>query len=324
MFGSTILDVTIGLILTYLVMALVCSAVNEGIASLFSFRAKFLEEGVRNLVGNGLADQLFQHGLVQGLTRRKPEKRENPPKPGKDTKPSARHPSYLPSPVFAVTLLEAAAKLEHGKEAPKGVDTAAEVRKAVDAIPDEHVKEALNLLWKQAGGDVATFQKKLEGWYDDAMERVSGWYKRRTQLVLAIIAVVFVALANADTVSIASGLWTNSSVRAAASAQAATVVQTGQGGAQPDQRLKDLEGAGLPIGWDWNASRSDDPRGRPSDAVGWVLKVIGLLFTVGALTLGAPFWFDLLSKFVSLRSSGKVPGSDTDKKADEAKQPTGT
>ena len=321
MFGSTILDVTIGLILTYLVMALVCSAVNEGIASLFSFRAKFLEEGVRNLIGNGLAEEVFKHGLVQGLTRRKPEK---PPKPGKEAKPSARHPSYLPAPVFAVTLLEAAAKQEPGKEVPKGVNTAAEVRKAIDAVPDAHVKEALNLLWKQAGGNVAEFQKKLEGWYDDAMERVSGWYKRRTQLILAIIAVVFVALANADTVSIASGLWTNSSVRAAASAQAATVVQTGQGGAQPDQRLRDLEGAGLPIGWDWNASQSADPRGRPSDAIGWVLKVIGLLFTVGALTLGAPFWFDLLSKFVSLRSAGKVPKPDTGKAADKEKELTTT
>ena len=133
MFGSTILDVTIGLLLTYLVMALVCSAVNEGIASLFSFRAKFLEEGVRNLIGNGLAEEVFKHGLVQGLTRRKPEK---PPKPGKEAKPSARHPSYLPAPVFAVTLLEAAAKLEPGKEVPKGVNTAAEVRKAIDAVPD--------------------------------------------------------------------------------------------------------------------------------------------------------------------------------------------
>ena len=320
MFGSTILDVTIGLILTYLVMALVCSAVNEGIASLFSFRAKFLEEGVRNLIGNGLADEVFKHGLVQGLTRRKPEK---PPERGKDAKPSARHPSYLPSPVFAVALLEAATKLEHGNEA-KGVDTAAEVQKAIDAVPDAHVREALNLLWKQAGGNIADFQKKLEGWYDDAMERVSGWYKRRTQLVLALIAVVFVALANADTVSIASGLWTNSSVRAAASAQAATVVQTGQAGAQPDQRLNDLESAGLPIGWDWNVAQSADPRGRPSDAIGWVLKVIGLLFTVGALTLGAPFWFDLLSKFVSLRSAGKVPESDTDKKADKEKELTTT
>ena len=74
--------------------------------------------------------------------------------------------------------------------------------------------------------------------------------------------------------------------------------------------------------WDWNASQSDDPRGRPSDAVGWVLKVIGLLFTVGALTLGAPFWFDLLSKFVSLRSAGKVPDATTDTKTDQQKEPT--
>src|SRR5437870_2975426 len=120
-------------------MALVCSAVNEGIASMFSFRAKFLEQGVRNLVGDALAGKLFEHGLVQGLIRRKPDK---PAKAGKETKPAReKHPSYLPSPVFAAALLEAAAKLEPGAES-KGNDegipaarTRRDVQKAIDAVP---------------------------------------------------------------------------------------------------------------------------------------------------------------------------------------------
>jgi hypothetical protein len=39
----------------------------------------------------------------------------------------------------------------------------------------------------------------------------------------------------------------------------------------------------------------------------WILKVLGLAFTAIAASLGAPFWFDLLNKFITVRSTGKAP-----------------
>jgi len=38
-----------------------------------------------------------------------------------------------------------------------------------------------------------------------------------------------------------------------------------------------------------------------------VLKLMGLFLTTGAVSLGAPFWFDVLNKLVNLRSSGNRP-----------------
>ena len=38
-------------------------------------------------------------------------------------------------------------------------------------------------------------------------------------------------------------------------------------------------------------------------------KLLGFLITAMAISLGAPFWFDLLNKFVNLRASGAKPGS---------------
>jgi hypothetical protein len=35
------------------------------------------------------------------------------------------------------------------------------------------------------------------------------------------------------------------------------------------------------------------------------MKLLGLLLTALAIALGAPFWFDLLNKFIVLRSSVK-------------------
>ena len=36
-----------------------------------------------------------------------------------------------------------------------------------------------------------------------------------------------------------------------------------------------------------------------------LVKILGLLMTVAAVSLGAPFWFDLLGKVAQLRSTGK-------------------
>jgi hypothetical protein len=45
----------------------------------------------------------------------------------------------------------------------------------------------------------------------------------------------------------------------------------------------------------------------------WLLKIIGILFTVLAVTLGAPFWFDFLNKIVKIRSSGTRVGGTGEK-----------
>lgn len=43
----------------------------------------------------------------------------------------------------------------------------------------------------------------------------------------------------------------------------------------------------------------------PSSFWGWVLKIFGLALTATAASLGAPFWFDLLNKFIVVRSTVK-------------------
>ncbi len=50
-------------------------------------------------------------------------------------------------------------------------------------------------------------------------------------------------------------------------------------------------------------------------------SILGWLITALALTLGAPFWFDLLNKFISLRSSGSKPtDSDSNSSASDTTQ----
>jgi hypothetical protein len=73
MFGSSFLEVVIGLSFTYLLLSLVCSTVREGIESLTKSRATLLERGIRELLydraGTGLAKTLYEHPLIFGLFR---------------------------------------------------------------------------------------------------------------------------------------------------------------------------------------------------------------------------------------------------------------
>ena len=55
----------------------------------------------------------------------------------------------------------------------------------------------------------------------------------------------------------------------------------------------------------------DDIEPEVFDKFDWGSSPLGWLITALALTLSAPFWFDLLSKFISLRSTGKKPDVDT-------------
>jgi hypothetical protein len=70
----------------------------------------------------------------------------------------------------------------------------------------------------------------------------------------------------------------------------------------------------FPIGWPGNAAELD--------FWGWILKFLGCLWTGLALSLGAPFWFDLLQKFMNIRGAGTNPDDEkTKKKNENAAQP---
>ena len=166
------------------------------------------------------------------------------------------------------------------------------------------------------------------------MERFTGYYKRHTQLWLFIFGFVFCVFFNADTISIVSKLTNNPASRLAIVEQATQYIHDHQANfsadslahgkkiqqdtlknrddgqqflAEVDSLRKsiistDLKQAQTTLGLGWSTEELDT-----LDFPGWVLKIIGILLTTLAIYLGAPFWFDILNKFVNLRSAGKKP-----------------
>jgi hypothetical protein len=213
-------------------------------------------------------------------------------------------PSYIPSRTFVTALLGfdqkvvAVSKDADVREALRRVD------QSIKEIPSERVQKAMTALLHGAQGDAVAFRHAAEQWFDDHMERVSGWYRRRIQKVLWVLAIVVALTLNADALQIGKRLWVDPSVRAAVVNQA----QNASGKTNPSTEIKALP---VPLGWHL-ASARHDPQGFPFYerwSMLWALlsKLIGLSVTAVAITFGAPFWFDALSKIARLRSSGAPP-----------------
>jgi hypothetical protein len=202
------------------------------------------------------------------------------------------------------------------------------VRQGVGNLPDSlpALKQPLQALVKDAGDDIDRFRASVEKWYDDHMDRVSGWYKRRVAKITLVAGAILVLLLNINTVTIGRTLYNDSTVRAAVSSVAAKSASCPAGQEQTclanlDAQLRAAAQAGLPLGWgtvpDCAASASTcnwpDQRGILSrhGGSGWLLAlvVVGFLITVIALVPGARFWFDLLAKLGTLRSTGPKPAA---------------
>ena len=292
MFGSAALDVVFGLIFVYLVLSLICSALNETISSIFAWRADFLHEGISNLLNDpnvtGIAKELYDHSLIQSVTRTKRRRFFR--------KAAPRYPSYLPKDMFALALLDGVGAV--GK-------SAGELKGALEAIPNDQVRNVLLAYHAEAAGDAARFRAGVESWFDQGMERVSGWYRRRVQVVLWLLALLIAVTLNADSIRLASTLWNDDAVREAVVAQADRAAgQDVEELADEVGSIKELE---IPLGWTF---ADGDPREVPHDVGSILSKFLGLLITAVALTFGAPFWFDLLRRVAQVRSSGVRPRRD--------------
>jgi hypothetical protein len=305
------LDVAIGLAFVFFVLAITASGINEAIASLMRWRAQDLERGLWELLrdpeqGTAAFDALKAHPLIEPMLH--PENKGpdvQSPRLGKNGRPKTSRktdmPSYIPSRTFVTALLgieQNAVALAEGADLTSALR---KVDKSIGAIPSKRVQRALTALLHNAQGDAVAFRRNTEQWYDDQMERVSGWYKRRVQKVLWILAIVIALTLNADALQIAKRLWVEPSVRSA-------LVQ--QARAQKDAPDK-LGTIPVPLGWHLATARND-PQGFPfyerwSSLWAVLSKLIGLSITAVAITFGAPFWFDTLSKLARLRNSGAPP-----------------
>src|SRR5262245_12140628 len=276
------------------------------------------------------AEKIYEHGLVKGL------KIGNGP------------PSYIPSGTFALTLLDLVAP---------GATTPEQVKEAIEARAKElepRLMQALRPLISAAEGKMEALRANIQGWFDAAMDRVSGTYRRSTQWGVIVTSLAIAFSTNMDSIRLANTLLSDDALRTATvemvektiadpefqktitqasqahltepepapapapttAPEAAAAPEDGQvqkkkaeaAQAKIHQSLSTITELGMPIGWGSASARQyfkDHP----------ILSILGLLVTAIAGSQGAPFWFDLLCRFVGIRSTVKPQPKKKDQEA---------
>jgi hypothetical protein len=333
--GSTALEVGIGLALLYAILSIMVTAARELIEALLQTRAIHLERGIRELLNdeNGkLAEKIYAHPYISSLYRGSydPEKSLTATfalfrlwnriwgdiDPWKQVRYRSKLPAYIPARNFAVALLDTA-----GRGAPRGIDaisgplTIEQIRQGIAKMANPEVRRALMIALEGSGGSLEKARENIEKWFDASMDRVSGWYKKQTQWILLALGLLLAVGLNVDSLRIASALYRDDALRAAAVKQAEVVADRFDS-ADPDS-VKAL-GCAVPAATATAADRAEAGAACAKsriDAIGYPIgweelgfkwsAFLGWLLTALALSLGAPFWFDLLNKMMVIRSTVK-------------------
>ncbi|MEM6841087.1 MAG: hypothetical protein AAF632_02570 [Bacteroidota bacterium] len=319
--GLDMLDVAIGMTFIFLLLSLICTALNEIIETYLKKRAVDLERGIRTLLqdsdGKGLASKLYNHPLISGLF--KGEYDPNKIKKNGEYKSRCTLPSYIPSQNFAIALMDAVGLASvDNKVSPQALKS---LKDTIGGIEKESVKKALLALANNTGDNIDKFRTNIEAWYDSSMDRVAGWYKRRAQIITFCLGLFLAVALNADSIAIFKSLTNNPALRSSLIAASQELIdsqneENGEAASKEiiKKNIEQLEQLRLPIGWDWKVPEVDDQTivtnselAVPSkeNYLGWVSKVFGWVLMAIAISLGAPFWFDVLNKFMMVRATVK-------------------
>lgn len=187
----------------FLLVSAVCSAVQELGANAFRLRAKKLEEALNKVLRDPKsASAIFNHPLLAGL------------KSPRWLLKGEHNPSYIPTEGFARAVLD----LYQSQRLPAGAAV------------------VVNKLLGNSGQTIDQQRAVVEKWFDDSMDRASGWYKRTAHAWLWAIAIVVCGFLNADAFMLSKIFWNDEALRGSMVAAATKYVQeNGKNKPEPDK-----------------------------------------------------------------------------------------
>jgi hypothetical protein len=237
------------------------------------------------------------------------------------------------------TLLDVVAQLPEGEGKQivtsllarrQNFDSLDGLRNLMATLPaTSRLRRQLELFLDDGVKDVAAYRGRLETWFDQGMDRLSGAYKRRAQLISIMVGLAISFAVGVDSWVVGNALMHDGALRQATVAAAVEVskskppVTTGSPvGALPGKTsecvdktpecaaakqmaaaIGGLDELKLPIGLPYLIKAA--PAGETGQY--WLWRVLGMIFTGLAVALGAPFWFDVVGKLINMRSSGPPP-----------------
>jgi hypothetical protein len=393
MFNNAALDVVIGLVFIYLLYSLLGTLLEEMVASFMGLRGKMLLKAIQRMLDDDIAKgpeaaklskAFYDHPLIKYFSSDSTSKRKKP--------------AYITSDTFSKVLVD----LLRGQDVDPGTSVSPLIQKSLTdktiawkkttvtkegetprtgepakgTTIEAETLSYLKSVWADSQGDVEKFKEYLEQWFNEMMDRTSGWYKKHTQRILFCVGLIIAIFFNVDTIKIAIKLQDNPKLREQLITQATEFTKNHPTlDKELQQRKKELDSLNaaelaLSKGKDSSKLSGDKDSLKSSGdkdsvklsaakdslhsadkyyqkskelrdslynqattlvsgdinkanqllAIGWEggpcknfdwYSIFGWVLTALAISLGAPFWFDLLNKLMKLRSS---VSPDDDKK----------
>jgi hypothetical protein len=353
MLNNAAFDVVVSLVFIYTLYSLLATLIQEIIATNIGLRGKVLKKAISRMLDDdkiAAADKLgstfYTHPLIKCLAD--------------GSWPLKKVPSYINRETFSKVVID----LLRGQNAKPGLPDRQPIQNSLTkgviawdptVTIEQETLLYLNSIWADAQGDVTKFKASLEKWFDEMMDRTTGWYKKYTQVILLGVGLAISVCFNVDTVKIINELQTDPKLREQVIEQAANFTKAhpnlGQQlqkekaqvaqlafPAKKDSVAKDSLNAAIKnnqqldsLNTELNKKATDllnkDIKSlNETLAIGWkggfsvnftLMSLLGWLLTALALSFGAPFWFDLLNKLMQLRSSVSPDDSGSSTAADQ-------
>lgn len=127
----------------------------------------------------------------------------------------------------AAALLEPLdAALQSEQDSENAPNFTAKINIALNSVEPADFRRALRVLLAQGDGrDIQSAKGAIARWFDDGMEHVSGWYKRKTQRVVFVLALLITIALNIDTLLIGDRLSRDTTLRALVVASAESAME---------------------------------------------------------------------------------------------------
>jgi hypothetical protein len=250
MFGSTVLDVVIGLVFVFFVFSLLVSGINEFVRKLLNTRSKVLWGSIGRMLDEGT------HGYREGWTVKvgvEPTRTApsgDAPVGVAVVTPSGATPAASPG-AGAVPTVQATgtslfdqlfnhpliARLDptpKGKKSrmthipprdfaramldilaprdPNGAPVWDHLEQGIEQLPPG-LRSQFDVILQEAHGDIKEFRLGIESWFDSSMERVSDWYKKRARKAMFAYGLLVAGLFNVSAVVVTADLYENEILR---------------------------------------------------------------------------------------------------------------
>jgi len=315
------LDLLIGTTMVLLLFSMSVTVITQAITNLGSRRGRHLRAGLSDLlqqlgissadVAKKIATSLLTHPMI----------REGENKLG-----SVIHREEFTKLVLDLASGEGAQKLEEDAEAALqkalkdgGISDPGQALKNIRALqlqleassPElpNHVRDRLAIL-QEAPSD---FVAKVNSWFDQTIDRVGQRFTTYTHWITIAVSLVVVLGAQLDIIAVCDRLWIDDQFRATVVNDATK--QFAQSGddtkVDPKPYYNLLTNTGLitlPVDSNWLAKLMD-----------W-RKVPGMLLSLLLISLGAPFWYNVLKDLIKLRSN--LAQQDDQQRAQRQSAPT--